>query len=227
MTELIPIGTDLFSVTGDVSPGPGFRVDTRMTGIRLPDDGGLLLVSPTDLDDATAASIDALGAVRHLVAPNLFHHFFLGKAKERWTEAQVWGPAGLKEKTGFEPDRELEPGELWPGIEVFAIEGMPKFREHVLFHRASGTLIATDLVFHKPHGHNLATRLFFRVFGTYGRFAVSRLFKSMIKDKAAFSASCRRLFELPIERVVMAHGDVLEADAATTFRATLEAQLSS
>ena len=228
MTQLTNIAEGLWSMTDDVSPGPGFKMDTRMTVVRLPGEGSseLLLLSPVRIDDTDAAALAELGEVTHLVSPNLFHHFHLNAAKSRYPNATVWGSEGLERKTGVRVDQTLKAGELWPGIEVMAIDGMPKFREYVLFHRLSGTLIATDLVFNKPHGHNFATRTFFRVFGTYGKFAVSRLFKSMIKDKASFSASCRALFELPIERIVMAHGEVTDDNALETFKGELEPHLS-
>lgn len=228
MTKLTSIAEGLWSMTDSVSPGPGFKMDTRMTVVRLPGErtSELLLLSPVRIDDTDAAALAELGEVTHLVSPNLFHHFHLKSAKDRYPNATVWGSEGLERKTGVKVDHTLKAGELWPGIDVFGIDGMPKFREFVLFHRLSGTLIATDLVFNKPHGHNFATRTFFRVFGTYGKFSVSRLFKSMIKDKAAFSNSCRALFELPIERVVMAHGEVADSNALEVFKSELERHLS-
>jgi hypothetical protein len=228
MTQPTSIAEGLWSMTDIVSPGPGFRMDTRMTIVRLPGEAAseLLLLSPVRIDDESAAALADLGEVKHLVSPNLFHHFHLQAARARYPEATVWGAEGLEEKCGVKVDQTLTPGELWPGIDVLAIEGMPKFREFALFHRLTGTLITTDLVFNKPHGHNFITRLGFRMFGTYGKFAVSRLFKSMIQDKAAFSASCRKLFDLPIERVIMAHGEISDNNARETFKSTLERHLS-
>ena len=137
----------------------------------------------------------------------------------------MWAPEGIETKSSSRVDHRLSEGELWPGISVHAVAGMPKFKEFVLFHQASGTLVVTDLVFNKPVGHNVTSRLFFRVFGTYGKFSVSRLFKTMVEDKAACGSSCRKLFELPIERIVMAHGEVLDSDARASFQRAVEARL--
>ena len=73
---------------------------------------------------------------------------------------------------------------------------MPKFREWVLFHEPTGTLLTTDLVFNRPKGTGLSP-IFFLLFGTASRFAVSRLFKTMIKDRAEFVASCSKIAQLP------------------------------
>lgn len=77
-------------------PG-GWRMDTRMSVLRLPD-GALWLHSVVPIDDALAAQLDALGPVRHLVAPNLLHHLYLGPAQQRWPEAHTWAPPGLSDK---------------------------------------------------------------------------------------------------------------------------------
>lgn len=216
--SLLSVADGLWAAECPVSPGPGFRMNTRMTVVRL-QTGGLLLHSPIELEDAAAEEISGLGAVEHLVAPNLFHHFFLGAAKERWPDAIVWAPKGLRDKVPAAPvDRDLEPADPWLGdFAVFAVEGMPKFREYVLLHRPSKTLIVTDLVFFEPRGHTALTRIFFRLAGTRRGLTVSRLFKSMIKDRAAFAASVERLTRLDFERLLVAHGGILEERAQERF----------
>ena len=118
-------------------------------------------------------------------------------------------------------DEVLASGSPWPGIDVLEISGWPRLQEFVFSHRPSGTLLVTDLLFNEPTAHNLPTRLFLRAGGAYGRFAVSRFMKSMVAAKAAFADSLRPLLELPVERIVMAHGEVLETDARTRLRTLL------
>jgi len=89
---------------------------------------------------------------------------------------------------------------------------MPKVQEWVFFHRASQTLIVTDLVFNLLETSGLLTPVFLTLFGTRGRFAQSRLFKGMIRDRAAYDASITKLLKWPVRRVLMAHGTVLEGD---------------
>jgi len=47
----------------------GIEIGTRMTVVRLAD-GTLFVHSPVALDRATRLALDALGPVRHVVAPN-------------------------------------------------------------------------------------------------------------------------------------------------------------
>lgn len=219
---LTQITDGIWEGEGVVSPGPGMRMGTRMTVVRKPN-GGLWIHSPIELDDSTASEIEALGPVEEIVSPNLFHHLFLKGALERWPDAVFFASEGLAAKRPDLPSaRTLEPGEDWLGcFDVLALGGMPRFQEHVFFHKPSRTLIVTDLIFNEPAGHTAATRLFFRVFGTYGRLSVSRLFRSIIRDKAAFGASLRPVLEIDADRVVMAHGKVLEENAAQRFRELL------
>ena len=209
----IEITNGVWEIPFHVSPGPAMKIGTRMTILRL-DDGSLLLHSPIQLDRSQIRAINELGPVRHLVSPNLFHQSYMRQAAAIWPEAKVWGSPDLQSKNRqLEVDTMLTSGALWPGIDVFEIEGSPDLQEFVLFHRASSTLLTTDLVFNEPTGQSLGGRLFLKASGVSGRFAISRVIKSTIKDKAAFGKSLQPLLELPVERIVMAHGEVLETEA--------------
>ena len=56
----------------------GVETGTRMTVVRL-SDGGLFVHSPVALDLETRREVDALGEVRAVVAPSVFHHLFVGE----------------------------------------------------------------------------------------------------------------------------------------------------
>ncbi|MEJ2458635.1 MAG: DUF4336 domain-containing protein [Novosphingobium sp.] len=65
--------------------GPVIRMDlgpfkvpfpTRMTVVRL-SDGALWVHSPIAPDEDLFAAVDALGPVRHLVAPNSIHYWYM------------------------------------------------------------------------------------------------------------------------------------------------------
>lgn len=223
---------------GPVRPGPGAHMDTRSVALALP--GGEVMVwSPLDFDEEAAHRIDALGQVRHLVAPNLLHHLYLDRAQVRWPGATAWGPKGLADKRpSLVVDRllddrrashekraaaaEAEDVDDWPeDVLALAIDGMPSLREWVLLHRSSRTLLVADLVFHRPTAHNSFTRLFFRLAGTYERFAQSRLFLSFVRDRPAYRQSLHAVLELDFDRLVMAHGEVVERDAVARLAAAL------
>src|SRR2546423_388073 len=75
----------------------GVEVGCRMTLARLPGNQ-LLLPSPVRPDAALRAEVDTLGAVRWVIAPNRFHHLFVGHWLAAYPNAQAYAAPGLPKK---------------------------------------------------------------------------------------------------------------------------------
>ncbi len=191
----------------------GLEVGTRMTVVRLPD-GGLFVHSPIPADPELLREVEALGRVAFLAAPNRLHHLFVQEWQQACPEASLFVAPGLDDKR---PDlaiagvltHEPEPG--WREVlDQIVVDGFPFANEVVFFHRPSATLIATDLAFNIQASSAPLTRLFFRVGGSYGRLGPSLLERILVRDRAAFRASLKRILEWPFERVVVGHGEICE-----------------
>jgi hypothetical protein len=216
---LEPITEDLWRQEHQLRMPGGAWMPVRMTVIRLPG-RQLVLHSPLPIDDGVAAELAALGDVAHVIAPSRLHQRFFAAATERYPEARAW-PAG---SLGDEP-----PPAWRDAVDQIWIAGAPKVDEVVFHHRASRTLVCTDLVFHVTRPHNLRTRMMLRMTGTGGgRLAASRAWRFLIKDRAAARAAIARLLDWDFDRIVMAHGDIVEhggraalADAALSRIADL------
>jgi hypothetical protein len=199
-------------------PG-GVRLPIRATIVVLPA-GELLVHSPTPLGADLAAAVERLGRVAHLVAPNLLHHVSLSAWLARFPQARVWAVPGLERKRRDIPIAGLLDGDgdtAPPWAAHFApraLAGCPGLRETVFFHAASRTLVCSDLLFNVRDPRGWATKLVLTLAGTRGRFAMSRAWRRYAADRAALSASLRRMLEWPFTRVIVGHGDVLEADDA-------------
>lgn len=76
-------------------PGLKLPFPTRMTVVRLPDDG-LWLHSPTPPTARLLESLQALGEVRFLVAPNTLHYWWLPDWAARFPDAGRYGAPGLR-----------------------------------------------------------------------------------------------------------------------------------
>jgi len=205
-------------------PG-GVQLGTRTTLVRL-DDSSLFAHSPGPASEADFDEVDTLGPVAHVIAPNLFHHFSIPDWVARYPNAKLWGPPGLEAKlegsaTGlhFATLGDDAPA-VWAGqIDQVAIQGAPKMNEIAFVHRASRTLLLTDLCFNIRHSDSLLTRLFMRANDCYGRFGPSRMARSlMMKDHTAVKASVERILALDFDRATVTHGDVLETDAKQGLR---------
>jgi hypothetical protein len=191
----------------------GMQIPARMTVARLAD--GLWMHSPLGLDDALVAEIEALGQVRHLVAPNLYHHLYLDGATARFPAARVYAPARLRTKRpDLRVDVELEQIDAsstpWPELVTLPIRGVPVLDEFVFIHQPSATLLVSDLVFNLHEVEGLLFPLVLRMFGTWRRLAQSKVLRRETKDRAAAAASVEALLGHPVRRLIPAHGDIVE-----------------
>ena len=192
----------------------GLELGARMTVVRLPGDG-LLLHSPIEPTPELLREVRSLGSVATVVAPNRFHHLFAGAWVGACPDARLFVAPGLESKRPDLPVSGVlsdEPEPLWKGaLEQAVIRGIPLSNEVVFFHPASRTLIVTDLAFHIGPDRSALTRWAFRLSGAYGRLAPTYLERLLVRNRASLRASVQRVLEWPFERVVVAHGTVLEA----------------
>lgn len=210
---------------------PGrFQLSTRMTVLPLAG-RKLALVSPIPVDAALARELEALGEVCLLIAPNLLHHLYLKQAMERYPEARVLAPERLREKR---PDLRIDgclereiPALLSDAVEILKFEGLPVLDEFVFYHRAQRTLVVTDLVFNvrKPRGLMAHAVLF--LVGCHGRLAQSRALRFSVKDRSAARESAQSILHLDFERLVVAHGEIVQNDAQTELADALRWLLPS
>jgi hypothetical protein len=204
-------------------PG-GFHFPARMTALELRP-GELALISPIPIDDALAQRIAELGKVSYLLAPNLHHHLYLAAASARYPEAAVLAPPGLASKRpelriSGALDREL-PAALRGALEVIRLEGAPGIDEHAFYHRATATLVVTDLVFNVERPRGFWAHLILWLTGCHGHLAATRTWRLLVKDRAALGRSLQRLLELPLRTLVMAHGEIVRDDAHARLREAL------
>jgi hypothetical protein len=199
----------------------GFEMGTRMTAVRLTD-GGLFVHSPVRLDAATRTALDARGPVRAVVAPNKYHHLYVGDYFTAYPEAEISAAPGLPEKRRdlrFHGVLTDEAPPLWAGqIDQLVFRALAVTNDVIFCHRRSRTLIVTDLVFNLRTTRSLATRLFFQLDDAYGKFGPSRLWRLLMHDRTAARAAVDRILTWDFDRVIMAHGDVLESGGRQALR---------
>ena len=199
----------------------GLPVGTRMTVIRLAGDR-LLLHSPVALDAGLRAQLDAVGQVRYAVAPNRVHHLYAGQVAEHYPGARLWVGPGLDRKR---PDLVFEAilgdvaPEEWRGeVEQVFFRGRPFENEVAFFHRASRTLILCDLAFNFGPHTAAPTRLLMKLLRSYGRLGPTTLDPWLIRDRRAARESLQRILAWDFDRVIVAHGDVLDSGGHEILR---------
>ncbi len=200
---------------------PGMSLPLRMTVLRLAD-GGLLLYSPVPLDADTADAIEALGEVRHIVAPSLLHHLHAGPAADRFSSATLWGPAGLRKKradlTGLAVLPEDSP---FPGVSMVHVQGAPWLSEVCLLHEAGSALLCADLFFNVRDVGGWFGGVFTAMTGTNNRLAMSRSWNIFSSDKAKTAESIEQIMAWNADRALMGHGVVLLEGATAQLQAVI------
>lgn len=188
---------------------PGVHIPLRSMLVTAGAD--TLLISPVGSADERDA---ATGRNITLVAPSLFHHKHLARARENLDVTGLWAPQGFKEhKPELAPIKQFD-RDPWPyrdTLPYVVIGGAPRRNEVVFFHPPTRTIYTADLVFNVQEPAGILTPLAFRAMGIYKRFAVARMWKSWVKDRAAFDRSIAEILAWDFDRIAMAHGDIVES----------------
>lgn len=213
-------GPDIWTSDGPNVTGTfGFHFPTRMAVIRLAS-GDLFIWSPTALTDELRTSVDELGPVRHVVAPNSLHHTFLADWKRAYPAAQIHAAPGLKDvrkDIAFDSQLGDTPHSAWTAdIDQTAIRGNRITTEVAFFHRPSRTAIFTDLLQQYPKGWFKGWRgIVAKLDGMTGPTpAVPQKFRTAFADRDAARTALRRILAWPTEKVLMAHGPPVTTDGA-------------
>ena len=208
---LVLVGRGLWLADGAVCEVAGFRYPTRMAVVRLAD-GGLWLWSPVAMSRALRTAVDALGPVRHIVAPNHLHHLALAEWQEAYPAARTYAPSGLRKKRAdLRFDADLAEGVTFDWAEevgFVVVEGNLITTEVVFFHQESGTVLFTDLIQQFPDGWFRGWRaVVARLDLMTGREArVPRKFRLAFVNRGKARLAVQRILGWPIRNVVMAHG---------------------
>lgn len=216
-------GREIWIADGPDVAVVGFHYPTRMAAIRL-SGGGLFIWSPIQLTNNLRAEVDALGQVRHIIAPNSLHHLFLPEWKRAYPGAKTYAPPGLRKKRGdidFDADLGHAPSRDWvEEIDQVLMQGNLITTEVVFFHIGSGTVLFTDLVQQIPSdrlsGWRAVVAKLDLMVGPEP--SVPRKFRLAFASRRRARHSLKQIFAWPAEKVLMAHGTPVEEDARAFLR---------
>jgi hypothetical protein len=198
----------------------GLHLGTRMTVIRL-QDGGLLVHSPVALSPDLKVEVDAIGPVRHIVAPSQGHHLYAGEWESAYPNALLHAATGLaKRRKDLSIDHELmgEAHADWRNDLDTTLIGGAMLNETVFLHRPSRSLIVADAVENFDTSSHWPTRTYLKVAGIHGRPGVSRSLRPFFRDKKRARRSIDEILSWDFDRIILAHGDIIESDANDALR---------
>lgn len=196
----------------------GIDFGNRMTIIRL-STGKLLLHSPVKISDGLLSSIRELGEVEFIVTPNNFHGLFVEEWRKEFPGAKYFTAREVTKSDGsiFSLDS-IGSKALRSDLEIIRIEGVARLNEYAFIHKASNSLILTDLAFNIGANVSLCSKVFFRLNGVFDKFGPSRLMKTMITDPVALSTTIEEILSFEIRRIIVSHGNILESNARSTLK---------
>lgn len=184
----------------------GLEVSARMTVLSLA--GGLLIHSPVDIPPEV---VEELGTPRWVLAPNLFHHLYVGP----WIDAglEAWAAPGLPDKRrdlSFDGIVEDHNHPFGDEVDILPLQCFPFSNEVLVLHKPSRTLIATDLVFNIPTTAPWLTRAVFRCMGGYPGCRTSIVERVGMKRRVA-RVEIATVAQWDFDRLIMAHGQIIES----------------
>ncbi len=200
----------------------GADLRRNVTIIRLRS-GRLVIHSTGPFSAEDVAEICALGDPGWLLDGILRHDTFAREGREAFPDIPYLAPQGFSDELGFPTGLIIPSPPEWDG-ELVALEiaGAPEARDTALLHTSSRTLILTELVFNFSDDEPLWTDLLLRVaVGGEHHPGMSRPMKAGVKDEAAFRASLDTILSWDFDRVIVGHGDVIEAGGKEKLRAAL------
>lgn len=215
----------------------GLSVGTRMTILRLAN-GELAVISPIALTPTLIEAINALGPVAYQIAPNRYHHLFAAPFKQHYPGARFLAAQGLQEKRpelaidevlirehgniGGDLDYQQFRGLNVPGTGITTLAKADPINEVVFYHRPSRTLIITDIAFHFGPDSAWEMRLISRLIGGYQTLQPTYLERWASPDRPRIERSIRGVLAWDFDRVVLAHGSILETGGKAMLQAGYE-----
>ncbi|MFY8047237.1 MAG: DUF4336 domain-containing protein [Erythrobacter sp.] len=194
-----------------------------MTIIRLPD-GGLWVHSPVACAPDLVAVVEALGPVAVIIAPNVFHYTNLADWARAFPQATIFGLPGLAEKVpgiAFTALDQLLTAR-WAGSIDSHVVALGSFAEVVFLHRASRTLIVTDLLqnFEAYRIRNPLVRTVMTLggaMGPNGRPSIEiRL--AALAHRSALREGVRQMLAWEPSGIILSHGACYRTDAAAEIK---------
>ncbi len=223
-------------VTPDVwiVDGPEIRMDygpitmpfpTRSTVVRL-SDGRLWVHSPTQLTEPLALAIEALGPVAFLIAPNSIHWWWVNEWKARWPDALCFAAPRVRHNsrdrfTAWDRDLGDAPEPEWAAEIDQTLAPGDVIDEAVFFHRASRTLILTDLIENfEPDRVCGRWRWLMKVSGCAdpNGSAPYDMRLSFWRHRRRLREVVRKMLAWDPERVILAHGRWYQTNGAAEVR---------
>lgn len=210
-----------YRLAGALIPCP-----TRMTVVRLAN-GTLWLHSPVAHSVNLQQEIDLLGPVSAIIAPNSYHWLQVDTWASTNADATVFASSDVAHKIVAKPTalgRKLV-ADWSADLDHVSIE-LGKFSETVFFHRASQSLIVTDLMqtFEASRVRSLFVRLLLQLGGATGPNARPSIEIRLAarKHRDELRVGVEQMIAWNPRRVILSHGKCIQINPIEAIRSAFD-----
>lgn len=200
--------------------GASITAHYRMTIIRLPDNK-LFIHSPINITPELQQALAKLGTVAFIIAPNKNHNMYLSDWWLAYPEAYFYAPPDLihkRQDLTFDNALGTKTPTQWQGqLLQTVIRGSDKMQEIAFYDPQSKTLILGDTLAWMIESYHPLTMSLALINGCYFKPAMPLYWRLTFKNHTQLRQSIQEILTWPFERIILAHGNVIEKDAKTHF----------
>lgn len=215
---LIPFGEEVWTDTRRAK-FYGVECGSRMTVVRLRA-GGLFVHSPVALDAETRAQVDALGEVRAVVAPSLFHHLHVGAWMAAYPKALYFACPGLEWKrtdlawSGVLGD---QPHPIWAD-DIGQVYFSARRENEVDFYLSrQKVLLCADALLNISTLDAWSSRIAARLMKNSAP-GLGWMEPLMVRDRRLARRQVDRILAWDFDRIILAHGSMIDRDGPAVVR---------
>lgn len=213
----------------------GMDIFGRTTIIKL-ENGDLIVLDPCKIDDPVKREIDAIGEVKYIVAPGSYHHLYVTNFQQKYPNAETFLCPGLEKKR---PDIKFEwilgnkPDHRWENeLDLVLVHGTKFIWEVAFFHKPSKTLILVDLLENigddYQHPASLLLRFWWKVvLKMWNNPKAAPEYQMGWGKKNIVKKGLNKILSWKAERVILAHGELVESNVDEILRSAWHKVLNS
>tara|TARA_B110000858_G_scaffold198493_1_gene265705 strand:- start:6042 stop:6764 length:723 start_codon:yes stop_codon:yes gene_type:complete len=209
------IADDLFMLRGSIKMNPLVRITRNMGIIKNGDE--LSLINPLRVNEKVEAQIAKLGKIKHIIRLGCFHGVDDPYYVEKFG-AQMWAQLGGTTYAVPKIDKELDSIAPLPfeDGEIFEFAGTTQPECALLIRRGTGTLFTCDAI--QNYGNysynNIPAKILLPFIGFPRATIVGPMWlKYQTQEGETLELEFRRLLELRFDKLLAAHGTLLETGA--------------
>ena len=198
----------------------GMDLFGRTTFIRLENDD-LIVHDPCIIDESVKRQIDAIGAVKYIVAPGSYHHLYVTDFQKQYPHAETFLCPGLERKR---PDIKFDwilgskPDPRWcDTLDQVLVQGTRHIWEVAFFHKSSQTLILVDLLEnigddYQHHAGRLLRFYWKYIFRMWNNPKAAPEYQLGWGNKALVKVALKQILDWNADRLILSHGENIEGN---------------